>query len=156
MEGKLHRIEGGNSVIGGVAAGIADYFAIDVAIVRVVFVIGFFTPITIGYFILWAALPSQFGHSKIANNDFSNNLNPFSTMRNNKQNGNQIGGIILVALGSIFLADEFIPGFNFDKLWPLILIGVGIYILTKNNNNGKNSTENEPYNSQTNTTDNNL
>jgi phage shock protein C len=148
MERKLHRIEGGNSVIGGVASGIADYFGIDVAIVRVIFVICFFTPVTIGYLILWVALPSQFGNSKIVNNDFSNNINPFSSMANGKTNGNQIGGIILVGLGSIFLADEFIPGFDFDKFWPLILIGIGVWLLTKTNNKSAGISDNEPISNQ--------
>lgn len=133
MERKLHRIEGGNSVVGGVAAGLAEYFAIDVAIVRVIFVLGFFTPIPsiIAYIILWIVLPSQYGNSKVVINDSTNNLNPFSSMTDRKHNGGQIGGIILVALGSIFLADEFIPWFDFDKLWPLVLIAIGVWILTK-------------------------
>lgn len=132
MERKLHRIEGDNSVVGGVAAGLAEYFAIDVAIIRVLFVLGFFTPIPsiIAYVILWVVLPRQNGNSTVIN-DFSNNLNPISKMSSSKHSGGQIGGIILVALGSIFLADEFIPWFDFGKLWPLILIAVGLYILTK-------------------------
>ena len=142
MERKLHRIEGGNSVVGGVAAGLAEYFAIDVAIVRVIFVLGFFTPIPsiIAYIILWIVLPSQYGNSKVVINDSTNNLNPFSSMTDRKHNGGQIGGIILVVLGSIFLADEFIPWFDFDKLWPLVLIAIGVWILTKDKKNVEETT----------------
>jgi phage shock protein C len=143
MERKLHRIEGGNSVVGGVAAGLADYFAIDVAIIRVLFVLGFFTPIpsVIAYIILWVVLPRQFGNSPVIIENSSNNPNPISTMSNSKHSGGQIGGIILVALGSIFLADEFIPWFDFDKLWPMILIAIGVYILTKDKKTEEKVTE---------------
>jgi phage shock protein C len=158
MERKLHRIEGGNSVVGGVAAGLADYFAIDVAIIRVLFVLGFFTPIpsVIAYFILWMVLPRQFGNSPVTANDYStvknssNNPNPFSNMTTGKQSGSQIGGIILVILGGIFLADEFLPWFDFGKLWPLILIAVGLWILVKDKKEPE-STFNAT-NSNTNTT----
>ncbi|MES2797479.1 MAG: PspC domain-containing protein [Bacteroidota bacterium] len=147
MERKLHRIEGGNSVVGGVAAGLAEYFAIDVAIIRVIFVLGFFTPIPsiIAYIILWIVLPRQFGsNSNVVLNDSSNNLNPVSTMKNSKSSGGQIGGIVLVALGSIFLADEFIPWFDFDKLWPLVLIAIGVWILTKDKKKDSDPSEDAP------------
>jgi phage shock protein C len=155
MERKLVRIEGGNSVIGGVAAGLAEYLNIDIAIVRVVFVLGFFTPLLLGYIILWAVLPTQYGNKNINLKDSTDNLNPFSTMTNDKTKGNQIGGIILVGLGTIFMFDEFLPRFDIGKFWPLILIGIGIYILTKDQN--KNNTNNGNYTStNTDTTENNL
>lgn len=37
--------------------------------------------------------------------------------------------IILISLGSIFLAHNFIPDMDLEKYWPLILIGIGISIL---------------------------
>lgn len=37
--------------------------------------------------------------------------------------------IILISLGALFLAHNFIPDMNFEKYWPLILIGIGISIL---------------------------
>ena len=145
MERKLHRIEGGNSVVGGVAAGLADYFAIDVAIVRVIFILGFFTPIPsiIAYIILWIVLPKQFGNAPVFANDSSHNPNSFSSMTNKKQSGSQIGGIILVVLGGIFLADEFLPWFDFGKLWPLVLIAIGLWILLKDKNKDNSNTENQ-------------
>jgi phage shock protein C len=35
--------------------------------------------------------------------------------------------VVLIALGSIFLLDqfEFIPDFDFEKLWPVVLVAVG-------------------------------
>jgi len=35
-------------------------------------------------------------------------------------------GLILIAVGAIFLAGNFMPGYDFSKLWPLILIAIGL------------------------------
>jgi hypothetical protein len=36
-----------------------------------------------------------------------------------------------VVLGLIFLAGEFIPGFDPGQLWPLILVAIGVGIIVK-------------------------
>ena len=63
MEKKLHRIPD-QAVFGGVASGIAQYFQIDVVIVRVLMVVMLLLPIPpsfgwtgLIYIILWAVLP---------------------------------------------------------------------------------------------------
>jgi phage shock protein C len=57
---KLQRITS-EKVIGGVAAGLADYFGIDKVIIRVLFVLGVFLPVPfpfiLTYIILWIAMP---------------------------------------------------------------------------------------------------
>jgi phage shock protein C len=40
-----------------------------------------------------------------------------------------IGGLVLVGLGAIFLVREFIPAFDFDLWWPMMLIGLGIVLI---------------------------
>ncbi len=49
-----------NKMIGGVASGLADYFQIDVTIVRVLFVMAIFIPfsfpIVLFYIILWIVM----------------------------------------------------------------------------------------------------
>jgi phage shock protein C len=40
-----------------------------------------------------------------------------------------IGGLALIGIGAIFLARELIPAFDFDLLWPVLLIGLGIVLL---------------------------
>ncbi|TDB60441.1 PspC domain-containing protein [Arundinibacter roseus] len=48
-------------VIGGVAAGLADFFELDVVLVRVLFVLAIFIPVPTHviflYIILWAVMP---------------------------------------------------------------------------------------------------
>jgi putative Mn2+ efflux pump MntP len=46
-----------------------------------------------------------------------------------KHKGNLIGGLVLITLGGIFLADQFIPGIDFGDLWPVILIVIGAGLL---------------------------
>ena len=38
-------------------------------------------------------------------------------------------GVILVALGVFFLAREWLPEIDFDWVWPLILVGIGVVLL---------------------------
>jgi hypothetical protein len=40
-----------------------------------------------------------------------------------------IGGLVLIALGALFLLREFIPAFDFDLWWPTLLIGLGIVLV---------------------------
>ncbi|MPR33899.1 PspC domain-containing protein [Salmonirosea aquatica] len=50
-------------VIGGVAAGLADYFDVDVVLMRVLFVLAIFIPVpthmVLLYIILWIVMPKQ-------------------------------------------------------------------------------------------------
>lgn len=52
-----------NKMIGGVASGLADYFDIDVTIMRVLFVLAVFIPVTFPvillYIILWIVMPDS-------------------------------------------------------------------------------------------------
>ena len=34
--------------------------------------------------------------------------------------------IILIALGAIFLVDEFVPGWGIGRTWPILLVVVGV------------------------------
>ena len=44
--------------------------------------------------------------------------------------GIPVGAIVLIGLGVIFLIGK-LPGVDLDKLWPLILIGLGVWIAYK-------------------------
>jgi phage shock protein C len=129
-----------DKMIAGVAAGLAEYFQLDVTWVRVAFVLAAF----FGggglwiYIILWIAVPEQtyasvFENSSTPNNDTMFN-DPILKKSKEKINGSLIGGLVMIALGSYFLLDEFdiIPDwFNVSKLWPLIFVFIGLSILFK-------------------------
>jgi phage shock protein C len=56
---KLYRQR--NSTIAGICSGIAKYFDVDDVIIRLIFIILFFTafPIVIMYFIMWFLIPKE-------------------------------------------------------------------------------------------------
>lgn len=58
---KLFRIKGNESMLGGVLTGMAEYFEIDVTLLRIITVALFFTPVpvVIGYLIFWAIMPKR-------------------------------------------------------------------------------------------------
>jgi phage shock protein C len=145
MERKLYRIKNSQSMLGGVSQGLAEYFNIDVTLIRVVFVLLFFTPVPVivAYAILWAVLPKKYafgyefaGSSEIqssTNDIYSQNLN-LTNMSRRSQNNNLVGGATLIILGIIFSFNTF---FNINlfrylgQMWPLILVGIGVWLIVK-------------------------
>ena len=121
--------------LGGVAAGLAERFGIDVAVVRIILAVGLiFTHgiFFLIYVILWASLPIQHEWQTASADANATTNSPFNeTLTNMKKDSNRVWGIILIALGTIFLLDEWLPDFDFGKFWPLILIAVGGYIIFK-------------------------
>jgi phage shock protein PspC (stress-responsive transcriptional regulator) len=40
-----------------------------------------------------------------------------------------LGGLVLVAIGAIFLAREFLPAIDFSATWPYVSVGLGIVLV---------------------------
>jgi phage shock protein C len=145
-------------VFGGVAGGIAEYFDVDPIIIRMLFVIIAFAGGggVLVYFILWIAIPPRpidpFTFN-MGQGDSSNpppppgmaepgsessqafDASPFPPVDSKpeyRSRGGLIGGLILISLGCIFLADRFIPHINFGDLWPIILVVVGAVLIVTN------------------------
>lgn len=130
-----------DKMIAGVAAGLAQYFQLEVTWVRIAFVLATF----FGggglwiYLILWIAVPENnhsfnFDAQAPIVEDFVVNDPRKTQHKKEKINGSLIGGLIMIALGSYFLLDEFdiVPDwFNISKLWPLIFVFIGLSILVK-------------------------
>ncbi len=47
------------------------------------------------------------------------------------QDNAPVGAIVLIALGAIFLLSNNLPWFEADRLWPLFLIGIGLWVAYK-------------------------
>lgn len=148
---RLYRIPEG-AVIGGVAAGLARYFRIDVTIVRLLFVLGFFLthgPFGIVYLILWIALPTGPQPAAEWVGDANATTSPAPFTPNQK-----VWGAVLIGLGVLFLLDEFVWWFSWSKLWPVILVALGLYLIFRdrlpepyrNSGNPNSSEPNSPQN----------
>ncbi|MCB0804859.1 MAG: PspC domain-containing protein [Bacteroidales bacterium] len=139
-----------NTVIAGVSGGLGDYFNIDPVIFRILFVLAavFGGGGVIIYIVLWIVIPQQpvFQNGQFGdpgNNQNENNSEESSTEnpdpvdmstenKEKKRNDSSLwGGIILIALGAIFLADRYWPHIDFDDFWPVILIAVGVILIFK-------------------------
>lgn len=120
-----------NKVIGGVCSGLADYFEIDTAIMRVLFAF----LLLIGglglliYLILWIALPARRDDSTYNQAYDSTTGEPENQVTCHSHQGNLIAGLILVLLGSLFLLGNLIPRFNWHTYWPVVLIVLGLVLI---------------------------
>ena len=160
MERKLYRDEY-HKKIAGVCAGLAEYFNVDVAIVRVLFVLAliFHGGGLLVYVVLWIALPKklyQFNDPTVdyrvpphptgsAYNDTYNNnpfggnpwqgnpfpKEPFQQAPRSRSTTGYIFGFVLIVVGASILLDEYdiIPDWDIARLWPAILVGVGIALI---------------------------
>lgn len=144
---KLFRSET-DRIIGGVAGGIGKYFKIDPLIIRLVFLLLFFSGAAglLIYLTLWLIIPSQ---GKI-------NQDPKETIKEGvgeirgkaealakevrrgslKLQPKLWIGILLITAGIFLFLDNF--GFfrflNLTRFWPLLLIFLGVLILNKRQN----------------------
>jgi phage shock protein C len=155
MAQKLYRSRK-RRVIGGVAAGLGDYINLDPILVRILLiVISLINGIgIILYIILWIIIPEEpwevayeFGETDSEANssdsknttqseskaDDKSNLNfddINAQMDNNSSNtGRTIFGIILIAVGLLFLAGNIFPYIDFVDFLPLALIVAGIALI---------------------------
>jgi phage shock protein C len=121
--------------IAGVCAGLAAYFGISVTLVRVLFLIGIpltHFPALLIYGILWVVMP--IGQSALAASYSppvsSQPFFPASFMSsyNSGKSGGLVGGIVLIALGVLFLLDRWL-NIDLGDLWPFVLIAIGVWLL---------------------------
>ncbi len=157
MDRKLYRDEF-HKKVAGVCAGLADYFNVDVAIVRVIFLLAliFHGGGGIIYIIFWIVLPKKpfvfnnptvdytvppqaadnnsFGNTAFGGANFSKQS--FSTFPNQPRSTSLVAiifGVILIIIGGSILLDNFeiLPNWDFERLWPIALIlGGGALMLS--------------------------
>ncbi|HEX8025927.1 MAG TPA: PspC domain-containing protein [Candidatus Limnocylindrales bacterium] len=120
--------------IAGVAAGVAEYFGLDVTLVRIVWFVsiffGFFTLVLyVGLALIVPLEPisadAEARHAALAA------VGPSGHLHAERRPGMLTTwiGLGLVLLGSLALADVVIPGMSWRYLWPLFVLGVGGLLL---------------------------
>ncbi|MDD4848146.1 MAG: PspC domain-containing protein [Bacteroidales bacterium] len=138
-----------NKIFGGVCGGLGDYFESDPLLFRIIFLVllflggsGFFF-----YLVMWIIIPqNQASHASFSQKT-DNQQCDSAISDKNSISGSIFVGIIFIVLGSIFLFNNYISWMKLSKLWPLILVVIGLIMIIKyysnNSNNNKKSSEHE-------------
>ena len=130
MDRKLYRSRT-DSMIAGVCGGLAEYFKVDAIIVRIAAVILALTAHGAGllaYLIFWIVIPQKPLDESLAEGASVKTI-PVESEEGKTERKN----------GILFLLDNFFPVifFSLGKLWPAILIVIGILVLKKGAENKK-------------------
>lgn len=128
-----------NKMIAGVAGGMAEYFDLDVALVRLIWVlcilaggIGF-----LAYIVCCIVIPeqSEAGENSVGDENKELADEGFSGPRKARRHRN--AGLLLISLGLVFLIKNIVPWQYWDKSWPVLLVMVGLYILFRDHSGDK-------------------
>jgi phage shock protein C len=122
-------------MVAGVCGGLAEYFNVDSTMVRLAAI-----ALTLAggsgllaYLIFWFVVPQKSLETSAADSDkqASETLDDGGAGESNT--AMLFIGVILVALGFLFLVGNFVSfaWFSFRKLWPLIVIAIGVLIVLK-------------------------
>ena len=142
MEKKLQR-DTQHKVIGGVCSGLANYFDIDVTLVRLLFAVAFFV-FSSGfwiYLLLWLVLPVGHGGNTETNyyvspdgtTEVSSEETTDVTKESIQNKSGFVAGMILIGIGAIGLLNRYIPELNWRTAWPIMLIVLGIFLIIPKN-----------------------
>lgn len=126
----------------GVCGGLAEYFDVDPTVVRLIAVllivwggVGL-----LAYIIAGLVIPENPEGAKMASNknkkdDFSEKVEEVAQQiktnveKKTSEDKRWIGGLVLITLGMLFLAQQFVPFLDFGKTWPLFLIVIGVIVI---------------------------
>jgi phage shock protein C len=134
-----------NKMLGGVCAGLAEYFDIDTTVMRLLFAFGVilagvgFVP----YIILWIVLPRKTYNPFTKPSDPStvnyivppiqpvDPNQPFVPVQPKRSNGGVIVGAVLIVMGSLFLLHEFdfFDYWDLHRFWPVVLVVLGLVLI---------------------------
>ena len=125
-----------NAMIGGVAAGVAEWIGADPALIRIAWAL--LVPITGGaallaYIVAWVVLPEADALPPATEGEAGADGDPVTETAPSRpidQRRTQLllgGGLVLVGLW--FLVREYLPEFDWGLIWPLAIVAAGIVVL---------------------------
>jgi phage shock protein C len=128
-----------HAMIGGVCSGIAEYFDTDPSLIRLALVLLFFAGGVgiLAYIVAWIIVPQKpLIMASTSSETQTEDTSPAASSSDSIEEVNKprfILGIILIVLGGLFLLGSLHiwHWFSFFRLWPIILIIIGIMIVTK-------------------------
>ena len=143
MEKRLYRSRD-KKVVAGIAGGLGDYLDVDPVIIRIIIVL-----ITIFhgvglliYIIMWIVIPEEeYDPSKIkSEKTFSEDSGQSSeanfTEGTNKKvqpekssNERIIFGVVLIFIGIVFLFERFVPFFDFEFIFAIGMVALGLALI---------------------------
>jgi phage shock protein C len=151
MENKLYRSTK-DYMIGGVCGGIAEYFKIDSTLVRLlaVLIVLFGGAGVVAYIIGWIVIPKNPEQDADKNfekreelkekvkkgakeviEEVKEHFESEGSKNKTWKNRNILGGLILIAVGLVFLLNTFFPWLGVKNLWSVILIVIGIMMMSQ-------------------------
>lgn len=152
---KLHRSRS-TKVLGGVAAGFAEYFSTDITVMRLLFALVAVTiPSSIlAYILAWLIIPEnsletpaapretttpRAGDTKMDSENLTGSLPPSapqSAKPVEPERNRQLFGYILIVVGVIVLTRRFVPSFLWrlptqivGQAWPVLIILAGAALI---------------------------
>jgi phage shock protein PspC (stress-responsive transcriptional regulator) len=139
------------TVLGGVAGGVAEYLDADPSIVRIVWaILGIVTGgiLVVLYIVMWivvpeapvsaahvppapgaAAMPAGNGDEGGPAAGPSVTAQPEPPRRRSSGGGSLVFGLVLVGVGAWFLIREYVPQIDTDLLWPIGLVVLGVVLV---------------------------
>lgn len=136
-----------NKVITGVCGGFAEYFGIDPTIIRIICIIlGLSGTGVLAYIVAAIIMPDE---DKVRNSGDDWKSGPVSGTDDfsfdcdkekddwdrpanyNTEKNRLVFGAVLVGLGVLFLGKQLLPWFDMKYLVPILLIGIGGFIVVK-------------------------
>lgn len=135
MNDRLYRSRT-DRMLAGVAGGLAEMWGVDPSLVRIAWAL--LVVLTGGlallvYVVMAIVVPEgEPGPTSGPPAEPSRpaaGLRPARAPRENDPSVAVIGGLLLIGLGAFFLVREFLPAIDFDVIWPLVLIGIGVALV---------------------------